>query len=93
MLPALLGAVTVIVDAPEPVMVVVGLGPVFVGKLAVAPLGSPTAVSVTGPLKLLVGLTETVKVAEPPTIVVAGLDVGVRVMVKSGGGTTVIGPD
>jgi hypothetical protein len=53
-------------------------------KVAAAPVGSPGALRVTAPLKALMGLTATVKVVEPPTITVAGAEVGVRVMVKSG---------
>src|SRR5580658_7823005 len=60
------------------------------GQFVDAPVGSPSAVRVTVPVKPLpaTGATVTVKLVEPPTITVAGLDVGVSVTVKSGDGVT-----
>jgi hypothetical protein len=59
----LAGAVTVMMDWPEP-LIVDGL------KLAMAPLGRPEALSVTGPLEPFRSLTVTVKVPLWPAMIV-----------------------
>jgi hypothetical protein len=60
----LVGAVTVMTACPEPVTVA-GL------KLAMAPLGRPEALSVTGPLEPFKSLTVTVNVPLCPAMMVA----------------------